>query len=103
MSAARTRGEAVVETRGLCMHFGGVHAVDGVSVDLYPGEVVALVGGNGAGKTTTFYMVVGLTQPDSGTVMPSRSAITRSCTAASVARWSERPRTRTERCRSPSR
>jgi D-xylose transport system ATP-binding protein len=45
-------GTPLVELRDIRVAFGGVHAVDGVSVDLYPGEVVGLVGGNGAGKTT---------------------------------------------------
>lgn len=42
--------------------------VDGVSLDLRPGEVVGLLGPNGAGKTTTFYMLVGLVWPDGGEV-----------------------------------
>ena len=39
--------------------FGGLHAVDGVTVDLYPGEVVGLVGGNGAGKSTLMHTLSG--------------------------------------------
>jgi len=46
--------------------FGGVHAVDDVSVDLFPGEVVALVGGNGAGKTTLIKTLSGAHKADSG-------------------------------------
>jgi D-xylose transport system ATP-binding protein len=48
--------------------FGGVHAVDGVTVDLYPGEVVALVGGNGAGKTTLIKTLSGAHKADSGQI-----------------------------------
>jgi len=50
--------------------------VDGVSLKVEQGEVVGLLGPNGAGKTTTFYMVVGLVQPDRGTIELSGEAIT---------------------------
>lgn len=43
--------------------------VNEISIELDQGEIVGLLGPNGAGKTTTFYMVVGLTRPDSGKVM----------------------------------
>src|SRR4029079_11982280 len=46
------QGSPLAELRNIRVAFGGVHAVDDVSIDLYPGEVVGLVGGNGAGKTT---------------------------------------------------
>jgi lipopolysaccharide export system ATP-binding protein len=42
--------------------------VDGVSLNIAPGEIVGLLGPNGAGKTTTFYMIVGLVDPDGGSV-----------------------------------
>jgi lipopolysaccharide export system ATP-binding protein len=42
--------------------------VDGVSLDIHPGEVVGLLGPNGAGKTTSFYMIVGLLRPDDGRI-----------------------------------
>jgi lipopolysaccharide export system ATP-binding protein len=42
--------------------------VDGVDLNIAPGEIVGLLGPNGAGKTTTFYMMVGLIDPDDGTV-----------------------------------
>jgi D-xylose transport system ATP-binding protein len=49
--------------------FGGVHAVDDVSIDLYPGEVVGLVGGNGAGKSTLMRTLAGARVPDSGRIL----------------------------------
>jgi len=52
----------------LTKSFRGRRVVDGVSLTIFPGEVVGLLGPNGAGKTTTFHMVVGLARPDSGQV-----------------------------------
>ena len=48
--------------------YRGRAVVSDVSIEVRPGEIVGLLGPNGAGKTTTFYMVVGMTQPDSGRV-----------------------------------
>ncbi|MGP4013211.1 ABC transporter ATP-binding protein [Streptomyces sp. 4N124] len=48
--------------------YGTVRAVDGLSLSLRPGETVALLGPNGAGKSTTLDLLLGLKQPDSGTV-----------------------------------
>ncbi len=54
--------------RGLRKHYGEVRAVDGVSMAIAPGEVVAFLGPNGAGKSTTVDMILGLTEPDAGEV-----------------------------------
>ena len=58
----------LVELRNIQVSFGGVRAVDGVTIDLYPGEVVGLVGGNGAGKTTLMRTLSGARPPDSGQI-----------------------------------
>jgi D-xylose transport system ATP-binding protein len=62
--------------REIRVAFGGVHAVDGVTVDLYPGEVVGLVGGNGAGKTTLIKTLAGALSPDSGEIVIDGEPVT---------------------------
>ncbi len=59
---------AAVELDGITKTFGPVRAVDGLDLRINPGEVVAFLGPNGAGKTTTIDMLLGLSQPTSGTV-----------------------------------
>jgi lipopolysaccharide export system ATP-binding protein len=59
---------ATLRTHNLPKSYSGRTVVRGVSLDVSSGEIVGLLGPNGAGKTTTFYMAVGLTSPDSGTV-----------------------------------
>src|SRR4029079_9516877 len=54
----------------------GRAVVQDVSIQVGPGEIVGLLGPHGAGKTTTFYMVVGLTSPDAGTVQLGDEDIT---------------------------
>jgi lipopolysaccharide export system ATP-binding protein len=56
-------------TQALTKSYSGRTVVRGVSLEVGSSEVVGLLGPNGAGKTTTFYMVVGLTAPDSGRVV----------------------------------
>jgi lipopolysaccharide export system ATP-binding protein len=66
----------ILRARTLTKSFRGKRVVDDVSLDVHEGEVVGLLGPNGAGKTTTFHMVVGLTRPDSGSVVLNNQEIT---------------------------
>ena len=59
---------STLRTKALTKSYGGRTVVRDVSIEVAAGEIVGLLGPNGAGKTTTFYMTVGLTAPDSGTV-----------------------------------
>jgi D-xylose transport system ATP-binding protein len=63
--AART---PLVDMREVSLAFGGVHAVDRASIDLYAGEVVAVVGHNGAGKSTLIKILSGAYQRDAGRI-----------------------------------
>ena len=59
----------LVEMRDIQVSFGGVRAVNDVTVDLYPGEVLGLVGGNGAGKSTLMRVLSGAHPADSGKIL----------------------------------
>jgi len=60
---------SVLSVEGISKSFGGVHAVNQVSLDLREGEVLALAGDNGAGKSTLIKMVSGVYQPDEGRIV----------------------------------
>lgn len=61
--------------RGLTKSFPGIRAVDGVSFDVYPGEIFGLVGPDGAGKTTTLRMLAGVMPPDQGSATVAGSDV----------------------------
>ncbi len=70
--AAEASGSAsqfLLRTEGLKKVYDGRAVVNGVEINVRPGEIVGLLGPNGAGKTTTFYMIVGLVAPDGGQVI----------------------------------
>jgi iron(III) transport system ATP-binding protein len=63
------RTQATLEVRGLVQWYGKVKAVDDVSFELYPGEVLTLLGPSGCGKSTTLRLVAGLEEPAGGEVI----------------------------------
>jgi len=78
MSAERNgHGPALLRAERLTKSYAGRRVVNEVSIEVHAGEVVGLLGPNGAGKTTTFYMIVGLTRPDTGQVYLNGEDLTR--------------------------
>jgi fructose transport system ATP-binding protein len=63
--------QPILQARNLVKTFGRVVGLDGVSLDLYPGEVLAVIGDNGAGKSTLIKCLTGAEIPDSGELMVS--------------------------------
>lgn len=59
----------LLEVKGLTMDFGGLRAVDSISLDVHEGEIAALIGPNGAGKTTFFNCVTGIYTPTKGDIL----------------------------------
>src|SRR3989337_1883361 len=58
----------LLEAKGVSKYFGGLKALDGVVLDIVPGEIISLLGPNGAGKTTFFNCITGLVSPDEGEI-----------------------------------
>ena len=75
-SLPATDNEFLLKTNGLVKIYDGRTVVDGVEINVRPGEIVGLLGPNGAGKTTSFYMIVGLVPPNGGTVQFDNEDVT---------------------------
>ena len=66
---ASEKTSPILSLRDVRRHFGGIKAVDGVTLDVAPGCITGLIGPNGAGKTTLFNLITGFYKPDSGQVL----------------------------------
>ena len=66
-------GGAGLAVRDVVVSFGGITALEEVSVDVSPGEVLGVIGPNGAGKTTLFNVICGFVRPNSGTLAGAAS------------------------------
>jgi len=67
--------QPILQIKELSKRFGGLVAVDSVSMQVYPGEVVGLLGDNGAGKSTLIKLISGVHRPDSGQMMFNGSEV----------------------------
>ena len=69
--------EPMLTARDVHRHFEGLHAVDGVSIEVMPGRITGLIGPNGAGKSTLMAVLAGTLPASSGTVIFQGEDITR--------------------------
>ncbi|HPC47098.1 MAG TPA: ATP-binding cassette domain-containing protein, partial [Deltaproteobacteria bacterium] len=67
---------AILEINNVSKHFGGLKAVDQVSISIEKGQIYGLIGPNGAGKSTLFNCVAGVYPPTSGTIVYNGEDIT---------------------------
>lgn len=68
MAESQSSAQPILKLRGVSKQFGAVQALEDIELDVYPGEVVALVGDNGAGKSTLVKVLAGVHQPSSGMI-----------------------------------
>jgi len=74
--AESPRGEPLLRAHDVHSYYGHIHALQGITLEVFPGEIVTLLGANGAGKTTTLRTISGLMHPRSGTITFDGSEIT---------------------------
>lgn len=72
---AQHQDNPIISIRTLTKKFGGLTAVDGMNLDIFPGEITAIVGGNGAGKSTLIKMIAGSFAPTSGQIYFKNAAL----------------------------
>lgn len=76
----------MLRLENICTHYGAIQALDGVSVEVNRGEIVALIGANGAGKTTLLMTICGTPQASAGRILFLGDDITAQATAAIMRR-----------------
>ncbi len=77
--------ETMLSVNDIHTYYGSIHALKGVSLDVYKGEIVSLIGANGAGKTTTLMSISGVQRAKSGSIVFEGNDITKTATEKIVA------------------
>ena len=68
---------AFLKIENLHVHYGAIHALKGIGLEVNQGEIVTLIGSNGAGKTTTMYTAAGILKPSAGKIIFEDEDITK--------------------------
>jgi branched-chain amino acid transport system ATP-binding protein len=76
----------MLKVEGLSAHYGGIHALQGIGLEVKDGSIVSLIGANGAGKSTTLKAIIGLVKPTGGSVSWNGETITGLATKDIVSR-----------------
>ncbi len=79
-------GEPLLQLVDVKVAYGGIKALKGISLEVFPGEIVAMIGANGAGKTTTLKTIMGLLPLEAGTVRFGGASLAEHATEARVGR-----------------
>ncbi|MBK25188.1 MAG: ABC transporter ATP-binding protein [Halobacteriovorax sp.] len=61
--------DPLLQIKDLHVHYGAIHAIHGINLNVHEGEIVTILGSNGAGKTTTLHTISGLLKPSSGSIL----------------------------------
>ncbi len=77
---------SILEFRSVNIHYGPVHVLKDVNIEIFPGEMVCLLGGNASGKTTTLKTILGMVEPSSGDIVIDGTVMTGATTAEIVSK-----------------
>ena len=75
MNMTTNKSEIMLKLTNVNTHYGAIHAVKSINLELFKGEIVTLLGSNGAGKTTTLHTISGLLKATSGEIVFNQTAI----------------------------
>ena len=92
-SISPVNNSMAVSLRGVTKHYGALHAVDGVDLDIARGEIFGLIGHNGAGKSTLFKMMLGLIRPPAARSWSAVLQFAGAVFGLRAATWATCPRT----------
>jgi branched-chain amino acid transport system ATP-binding protein len=86
LEKGRTQGSPLLELKNVSLNYGGIQALNDINLEIYPGEVVSLIGANGAGKSSTLRAISRIVKTRAGSIVYDSKDITKA-EASSVVKW----------------